>query len=83
MSWFIRASRDAARAFKRQDVDPSTVKDDEWPFMSLEVGGWFFASKHATNATSLRGQAQYRTNKTGRVFSVKKVVGGWRVTRKE
>lgn len=74
--------KEAERASKREHFDPSSVKrKPRWPWLDVAVGQTFTVRTGETTGASLAATAYNWQKRTGRVYSVKTIDGGWLVTR--
>lgn len=74
--------KDAERASKREHFDPSSIAHPpKRPWLNIEVGQSFEVDQSEMADSSIRHAAWEWSNKTGRVYSVKKSGASWLVTR--
>lgn len=73
--------RAAENAAKRAKFNPTEYWDEEYPWFLIDVGQEFVISSFMHSTTVVHSMAQYRTKLSGRIYSVKSIPRGSRVTR--
>ena len=79
--FIYRGCKEAERAFKRSQFDPSKQKPEEFPWFIIKPGEEFHIPLDKMNHIQAKAAAAYRSKKSGYVYRVSKRIDGTLVHR--